>query len=153
MKKSILAILWAASLVCAYYAGRAVSGSHDYSPPESLKAEFEEVQQLWTNVWPNGAHIQLLGKFVLISPRDESQAALRIGVLGRPHYPYVCIDDDSKSGRPDTFVLCDGSTNTIHAFDKDRDGIFDKVGMVTTNGYYSDKGLTGTWRVSKGPSK
>jgi hypothetical protein len=153
MKKVILVVLWAASLLCAFYAGRAVSGNHDHRPPKSLEAEFKEVQQLWTNVWPDGARIQPFGKFVLICPRDERQAALRIGVLGRPHYPYVWIDDDSKSGRPDTFTLSDGSTNTIHVFDTDRDGIFDMVGMVTTNGYYRDKGLKGTWELKKGPSK
>jgi hypothetical protein len=151
MKKFILAILWAASLVCAYCAGRRAYARPDYSPPESLRAEFAKVQQLWTNVWLGGARTQPFGKFVLIRPTDEGQAALAIALLGRPHFPYVLIADDARFGRPDTFTLCDAGTNTITVFDADRDGVFDAVGMTTTNGAYGDRGLTGKWKFKEWP--
>ena len=153
MKKFILGILWAASLVFAYCAGRMASARSDYTPPESLKAEFAKVQQLWTNAWLGGARMRPFGNFVLIRPTDEGRAALAIGVLGRPHFPFAFISDEARTGRPDTFTFCDGGTNIVTVFDTDRDGVFDSVLMTTTNGAYGDRGLTGKWNFKEWPPR
>jgi hypothetical protein len=155
MKATVIAIIWAASLFLAYRAGHIVSNRFDYSPPTEVRGiigGWSEAQVL-TEDWLRQPRIRRFGRFVLSRPQNPEQAGLFVGLVGRPPFPTILVSDDPKQGRPRRFTFVDAAGNTITAIDSNDDGVFEMLGLVTTNGTYQDKWLMGTFTLIKDLAK
>lgn len=144
-------LLWLGSLLCAFFAGWAVSNRVDSEPPASYKHAIDKwtESQVATNDWFRHPRFRQFGKFVLMRPADPKQAGLLISVAANPPFPLITVWDDAKSGRPEGIMLHDAAGNAIGGTDKNGDGVFDRIVLLTTNGIYKDEGLTGTWHFRK----
>ena len=156
MKRAIIAISWAASLFCAYRAGHVVSNRYDYSAPAEVMSVIDK--------WPEDSipgndpmrkpRFRTFGRFVLLRSEDPRPAALQAGIFGGPSfYPVIFVNDDAKSGRPDSVLLWDAAGNSVSVLDNNRDGVFDVLGLFTTNGTYRDVGLSGKWQFRTNTAK
>lgn len=147
MKTAIIAMLWAASLWCAYCAGHIISKRFDYAAPAAVKTVISKWSgvQVPTNDWSRDPRMRQFGRFVLSRPRNPQQAGLLVGIIGYPRGPVILVSEGAKSGQPEGFSFYDAAGNMITVQDKNGDGIFDVLSLQTTNGVYVDRGLSGTF--------
>lgn len=149
MKTNVaIVILWAASLFLAYRTGHAVSSRFDYGVPAGVKGVIGSwsESQIPVNNWLRDPRCRQFGRFLLSRPQNPEQAGLYVGLIGSPPFPVIMVSEDAKSKRPREFTFHDAAGNTITALDNNGDGVFDFLGLVTTNGVYKDAGLTGSWK-------